>query len=63
MICAGFENGGRDSCFGDSGGPLVINGMLVGVVSWGIECASPFYPGVYARVSYARKWIQQVTGI
>jgi len=57
MICAGAANSaGRivDSCQGDSGGPLVsaLGGSerLVGVVSWGDECAST-YPGVYARVS------------
>lgn len=36
MLCAGFSEGGTDSCQGDSGGPLVCDGVLTGVVSWGM---------------------------
>lgn len=64
MLCA-FANGG-DSCGGDSGGPLVLEGrgssggdedVLVGLVSWGVECADDNYPGVYARISHYYDWI------
>ena len=65
FICAGYTNGGKDSCEGDSGGPLMIqrsNGhwVLVGTVSHGIKCAEPNLPGVYMRTSAYLLWIQNV---
>lgn len=55
IICAG--DGGRDACQGDSGGPLMAfekiendpgyHYVLVGLVSYGYECARDKYPGVY----------------
>ena len=61
MLCAAGD--GKDACDGDSGGPLVkiVNGIhsLVGVVSFGEDCASKLYSGVYSRVSGESVWIDQ----
>ncbi|KAI4459633.1 polyserase-related [Holotrichia oblita] len=63
MLCAGYDEGGRDACQGDSGGLLTINGTLIAVVSWGEGCAQPGFPGVYASVPYLRGFITSITGI
>ncbi|PSN49650.1 hypothetical protein C0J52_14795 [Blattella germanica] len=63
MICAAVENGGKDSCQGDSGKPLVADGRLTGVVSWGVGCGSPGYPGVYANVASLRDFVVSETGV
>lgn len=60
MLCA--RDNGEDSCQGDSGGPLVSGDAekgytQMGVVSWGIGCADPNFPGVYSRISQAYNWI------
>lgn len=54
--------------FYNLGGPLLAfteegDPQLVGVVSWGRGCAQPNYPGVYGRVTSARLWIKEVTGV
>ncbi|XP_059507533.1 chymotrypsinogen 2-like [Stegostoma tigrinum] len=61
MICAGAS--GASSCMGDSGGPLVCQKdnvwNLVGIVSWGSSSCSTYVPGVYARVTELRGWIEE----
>jgi len=62
-ICAMQPGARKDSCYGDSGGPLVVPAadgeqpVQVGVVSWGEWCAHETLPGVYARVSSFKGWI------
>lgn len=48
----------QDTCQGDSGGPMLMTstGQQVGVVSWGVGCASTT-PGVYSDVGYFHDWI------
>ncbi|XP_041989116.1 trypsin-1-like [Aricia agestis] len=59
MLCAGRAS--TDSCQGDSGGPLLIQQgdryQIVGIVSWGVGCGRPGYPGVYTRITRYLPWI------
>ncbi|CAG2119009.1 unnamed protein product, partial [Medioppia subpectinata] len=62
-LCAGTVGSTRDSCQGDSGGPLIQidpqnrRYYLTGIVSFGKRCATPGFPGVYAKVSHFLHWI------
>jgi len=62
MMCAGYRDGGKDSCKGDSGGPLMVRQrdgrfVLVGLVSAGFSCGKPGQPGIYHRISATSDWI------
>lgn len=64
ILCAGDFRGGRDACQGDSGGPLLCpypnekdRWFVGGIVSWGVRCANPKLPGVYANVPKFIPWI------
>ncbi len=61
VFCAAGEPG-KDSCNGDSGGPVTRaqgskERVLVGLVSWGVGCATPGIPGVFVNVSRYADWI------
>ncbi|KAJ8954471.1 hypothetical protein NQ314_007077 [Rhamnusium bicolor] len=50
-------------CNGDSGGPLTVNGVEVGIVSFGSSSCQAGNPTAYARVSSFRSWITTNTGV
>lgn len=66
MLCAGFPEGGVDTCQFDSGGPLLVPSgsgfALAGITSFGIGCAQPNFYGVYTRVSSFVGFVQSVIG-
>ncbi|XP_018324128.1 trypsin-7-like [Agrilus planipennis] len=63
MLCAGYDEGGKDACTGDSGGPMVVNNTLIGIISWGRDCAQENNPGVYTNVAAIRQYIRDVTSL
>ncbi|XP_065204437.1 venom protease-like [Planococcus citri] len=65
VLCAGGN--GSDACQGASGGPLAIplenRWHLIGIVSYGVGCGDPSFPGIYTKVASYSDWIKNVTGI
>jgi trypsin len=64
MLCAGGQVG-HDTCLGDSGGPLTLNGIQIGIVSFGSPNCGVGIPSVYTRISAPsmREFIHKHTNI
>lgn len=64
MLCAGYLEGGQQSCRGDDGSPLVTlfgsTHFLTGVVGWGRGCPQPGYYGVYTNMANFVDWVNSV---
>ncbi|XP_068458101.1 uncharacterized protein [Clinocottus analis] len=64
MLCAGYLEGGQESCRGDDGSPLVTlfgsTHFLTGVVGWGRGCSHPGYYGVYANMAKFVEWAEGI---
>ncbi|RHY62453.1 hypothetical protein DYB30_011546 [Aphanomyces astaci] len=60
QICAGGAD--KDWCSGDNAAPLIVNkageDYVVGLASLGSSCAIKDVPGIYARTSSARDFIE-----
>ena len=63
MFCAGYLEGGVDTCQGDSGGGMIceVRGRqsVLGLTSWGYGCGRPNRPGVYTKISDYLDWINE----
>lgn len=65
FLCAGYSEGGRDSCYGDSGGPLQCKRsqnewVLTGIVAWGQGCATPNKYGVYTDIREIMPFVNSI---
>lgn len=64
VICAGYKEGGIDSCAGDSGGPLLVarnnKWYVYGVTSFGDECGKEGKYGIYSKTSAYVDWIKKI---
>jgi secreted trypsin-like serine protease len=73
MLCAGVlasapdADDGVDVCSGDSGGPILVQSggewTQVGITSWGFECGSHEFTGVYARIANYAAWLESTLDV
>ncbi|OAF67887.1 hypothetical protein A3Q56_04366 [Intoshia linei] len=67
MMCAMATN--KDACQFDSGGPFICYNYLLhhweltGIISTGMGCARPNFPGIYTKVIHYTKWINETIEI
>ena len=58
--------GHADACHGDSGGPITMKNpvtkkhILLGIVSWGVDCGDPNHYGIYVKLSNFLSWVQLI---
>ncbi|XP_046632772.1 mucin-2-like isoform X2 [Daphnia pulicaria] len=55
MLCASASS--AHTCQDMSGGPLFVNGVQVGIFSWGNGCVDSNFAGIYTRVTNYLGWI------
>ncbi|OXM49703.1 trypsin-like serine protease [Amycolatopsis alba] len=51
MVCTGYNDGRTADCSGDSGGPFIVDGVIVGVSSWGSSACDRY--SIMARLTNA----------
>ncbi|WP_414941699.1 trypsin-like serine protease [Amycolatopsis sp. cmx-11-51] len=51
MVCTGYNDGRTANCSGDSGGPFIVDGVIVGVSSWGSSACDRY--SIMARLTNA----------
>ncbi|KAM3958168.1 uncharacterized protein ACR2FA_007809 [Aphomia sociella] len=60
-FCAGFISKGGGACNRDVGGPGIVNGLLMGVISFGSPvCGTPDAPTVFTKLGYYSRWIEEI---
>ncbi|QSB04682.1 S1 family peptidase [Natronoglycomyces albus] len=59
MICAGYNDGRTGICSGDSGGPLIVDGVVVGITSWGSSMCDRY--SIFAKMTgQLGDWVDSV---
>ncbi|GGS60043.1 trypsin-like serine protease [Actinokineospora fastidiosa] len=61
MVCTGYNDGRTANCSGDSGGPFIVDGVVVGVSSWGSSGCDRY--SIMARLTNAMgDWVRAEIG-
>ncbi|XP_028135106.1 brachyurin [Diabrotica virgifera virgifera] len=57
LLCSNPGSHKQGTCQGDSGGPLVVNGVQIGIVSFGSTDCEEGKPSIFTRVTEYHDWI------